>query len=63
MMFDVIKFSCAGTKADSDLAIVENDSDNKGNNDKEWDKDFNPSSEEDSSNKNGVCISDFISLE
>jgi hypothetical protein len=51
----------AGTKADSDVTIIENDSESKGNNDKEWDKDYSPSSEEDSNNKNnGVCITEFL---
>jgi hypothetical protein len=37
------------------VTIVENDLESKGNNDKEWDKDCSPSSEEDSNSKcNGV---------
>jgi len=43
------------------VTIVENDSESKGNNDKEWDKDCSPSSEEDnSSNSNGVGMTKII---
>jgi hypothetical protein len=43
------------------VTIVENDSESKGNNDKEWDKDYSPSSEEDSNSKNnGVCMTEFL---
>jgi hypothetical protein len=56
MKFSVLFLYYAGTKADSDVTIVDNDSESKGNNDKEWDKDYSPLSEEDSNNKNnGVC--------
>jgi hypothetical protein len=45
----------AGEKADSDVNIVENDSESKGNNDQERDKDGSPLSEEDSKCKsNGI---------
>jgi hypothetical protein len=51
----------AGMKADSDMAIIENDSESKGNNDKEWDKDYSLTSEEDSSNKNnGVYMTEVL---
>ncbi|PNF33141.1 Integrator complex subunit 6-A [Cryptotermes secundus] len=50
-----------GTKADSDVTIAENDSESKGNNDKEWDKDYSLTSEEDSNNKNnGVRLSNGV---
>ncbi|KAJ4449233.1 hypothetical protein ANN_00630 [Periplaneta americana] len=49
-------FSKTGMKGDSDVAVVDNDSDSKGN-DKDWDKEFTPSSEEESSNKNGQRLS------
>jgi hypothetical protein len=49
--FHVI-FLHTGIKTDSDVTFIENDSESKGNNDKEWDKDFSPSSEEDSISKN-----------
>lgn len=43
------------------MTIVEKDSESKGNNDKEWDKDCSPSSEEDNSNKsNGVSMTTII---
>jgi hypothetical protein len=43
------------------VTIVENDSESKGNNDKEWDKDCSPSSEEDNSSKsNGVGMTKFV---
>ena len=43
------------------MTIVENDSESKGNNDKEWDKDCSPSSEEDNSSKsNGVGMTKII---
>jgi integrator complex subunit 6 len=50
-----------GAKADSDVTIVENDSESKGNNDKEWDKDCNPSSEEDNNSKgNGARLGNNV---
>jgi hypothetical protein len=56
-----VLFLFAGTKADSDVTIVDNDSESKGNNDKEWDKDYSSSCEEDSNNKNsGVCATFVI---
>ena len=43
------------------MTIVENDSESKGNNDKEWDKECSPSSEEDSNSKiNGVRMTKII---
>jgi len=43
------------------VTIVENDSESKGNNDKEWDKDCSPSSEEDNNSKsNGVCMTKIV---
>jgi hypothetical protein len=56
-----VLFLYAGTKADSDVIIVDNDSETKGNNDKEWDKDYSSSFEEDSNNKNsGVCATKLL---
>jgi hypothetical protein len=49
-----------GTKVDSDVTIVENDSESKGN-DNDWDKEYSPSSDDDCNNKNnGVCMPDFL---
>jgi hypothetical protein len=43
------------------VTIVENFSESKGNNDKEWDKDCSPSSEEDNNSKsNGVGMTKII---
>jgi hypothetical protein len=54
-------FLHTGAKAGSDVAVVENGSESKGNNDKEWDKDCSPSSEEDNSSKsNGVGMTKII---
>jgi hypothetical protein len=54
-------FFYVGTKADSDVTVIENDSESKGNNDKEWDKDYSLTSEEDSNNKNnGVYMTEFL---
>jgi hypothetical protein len=43
------------------VTIVENDSESKGNNDKEWDKECSPSSEEDNNSKsNGIGMTKFF---
>jgi hypothetical protein len=55
-------FLFAGAKADSDVTIVENNSENKGSNDKEWDKDCSLSSEEDGSSKSNLVGMTAINL-